>query len=96
MNSDLIEAMKPMILKIRDPRLDLSFVQHFIQISTCLVNMDRYPDAFLYLIEGINFSLGDIRLNLQFAQFIIDAQNSKFLDHRSQPLFKKIMDVWAG
>lgn len=57
--------------------------------------MNQYPEAFLYLLQGINFSLGDIRLNLQFAQFIIDAQNSNFLDKRSQPLFKKIMKTWA-
>lgn len=50
MNQDLIESMRPQIKQVRDPRLDLSFVQHFIQISTCLVNLNNYPLAFLYLI----------------------------------------------
>ena len=50
LNQHLIEAMRPRIRQVRDPRLDLSFVQHFIQISTCLVNLDNYPLAFLYLI----------------------------------------------
>ena len=35
--------MKPMVLITREARLDLAFVQHFIQISTCLVNMNKYP-----------------------------------------------------
>ena len=64
MNQRLIEQMRPLIKQVRDPRLDLSFVQHFIQISTCLVNLDNYPLAFLYLIQGINLGLDDIRLNL--------------------------------
>ena len=95
MNQQLIEAMRPQIRQVRDPRLDLSFVQHFIQISTCLVNLNNYPLAFLYLIQGINLGLDDIRLNLQFAQLILDAQSNNFLDKRSQPLFKKVMELWA-
>lgn len=95
MNQQLIEAMRPQIRQVRDPRLDLSFVQHFIQISTCLVNLNNYPLAFLYLIQGINLGLDDIRLNLQFAQLILDAQSNNFLDERSQPLFNKVMEQWA-